>query len=220
MESSWETDQNCEFRLPESYYETSGPVEIISISPECDHNINSINDLTQSKENISNCQANEANMCNICNKFFKKKKHLKKHLKIHKNVNPANKPDYNLEKICKVLREKYLPDNNNQQNCDSDSHVYRLNSHNFFVQYKKYQCAICSKIYSSKFRLLRHNYLHAGFKAKKCKICKKTFFTKGSLKEHKKLHKKQNMFTCKNCHKSFKYACTLKIHLCQMYIVQ
>ena len=78
---------------------------------------------------------------------------------------------------------------------------------------KKFKCSICSKMFSTKYFLVRHQRHHMGDTPYKCNKCTKTFTRKYGLKKHKMVHTGEKPFQCTTCSKRFKHQFTLKTHI-------
>ena len=87
-----------------------------------------------------------------------------------------------------------------------------LNKHNkFFHLGLRYKCSICEQSYTNVTRLRDHMNKHTGNTPHKCKICEESFKSQESLKRHVALHLKK--YHCKICNKSFLAKKRLDRHL-------
>lgn len=68
---------------------------------------------------------------------------------------------------------------------------------------KRFQCKICSKSYSLKGDLKRHNQFHTGEKLLKCTFCGKKFTSKVLFTRHLRIHTGEKPFQCNFCRKSY-----------------
>jgi len=76
---------------------------------------------------------------------------------------------------------------------------------------KPFNCARCSKNFSTHFNFLRHIRTHTGERPYKCDLCFKMFGTKWHLSRHHLIHKRP--FKCTHCNRTFAYKHRLSKHL-------
>ncbi|KAJ0176100.1 hypothetical protein K1T71_008274 [Dendrolimus kikuchii] len=160
--------------------------------------------------------------CVICKKTFQKWTNLVRHQKIHNTSRQFE---------CRECGKRF-------------SHYYRLEWHKEIVHSgkKPYVCATCTKGFSTRSNLTRHEKIHTGIRPFACDICKKTFVDgyklqchkkvvhsgvkkfacsrcdrafgqRGHLVEHEKSHYKIRPFNCSKCDKAFSMRSNLKRHL-------
>ena len=77
---------------------------------------------------------------------------------------------------------------------------------------KPFKCATCSKSFNSKFSHKRHVMLHEGWFPYRCNICGRGFSSPSNLTFHEKSHTGERPYECKTCSKSFSLNSLLKRH--------
>ncbi|XP_027241172.2 zinc finger protein 773 isoform X1 [Cricetulus griseus] len=77
----------------------------------------------------------------------------------------------------------------------------------------KYKCSDCGKIFSHKFRFIRHRKIHTGERPFKCGQCGKSFGQNEHLAVHLRIHTGEKRFQCSECGKAFRYKRSLVHHL-------
>nr|CAB3267921.1 zinc finger protein Xfin [Phallusia mammillata] len=130
--------------------------------------------------------------CKTCDKTFLQKKRYEDHIELH------NQPSNKLLKPVSTdpARIKYKT---SKVKKDHDS--------------KDFICSVCSKTFKSKFKLVRHAYIHLEVKPFKCDICGRGFARKDHLKVHYRLHTGENRSYCKLCCKGFSTDAGLEKHV-------
>ena len=78
---------------------------------------------------------------------------------------------------------------------------------------KPHVCIVCSKVFKTKFKLVRHSYIHLNVKPFVCEICNKGFGRKDHLALHHRVHTGENRLSCHVCAYSFKNKEALERHL-------
>ncbi|CAK8679686.1 unnamed protein product [Clavelina lepadiformis] len=91
-----------------------------------------------------------------------------------------------------------------------ESHAMDVNKQ--IKKYKKFKCEICSKNFSTKGSLLRHNHLHSGVRKFVCKVCGKGFFRSDHLNTHFATHTHKKSFSCHVCKRRFSSSQNLQKH--------
>ena len=76
-----------------------------------------------------------------------------------------------------------------------------------------YICSICSRHFSSKGGVIRHNVLHSGVKKYVCKLCGKGFFRSDHLKSHLPTHSRRKQYQCSVCSKYFSGLDNFQTHM-------
>ena len=78
---------------------------------------------------------------------------------------------------------------------------------------KPHKCQVCSKCFTTKQVLERHNLIHKGERLFVYEKCGKDFNKKCNLKCHQKVHGDEREFRCHHCKKDFKHSQSLKKHI-------
>ncbi|XP_021075278.1 zinc finger protein 525-like [Mus pahari] len=76
-----------------------------------------------------------------------------------------------------------------------------------------YKCSVCGKTFSHKFRLSRHQKIHARERPFKCSECGRSFRQNAHLTVHLRIHTGENLFKCSECGTAFNYKNSLTHHL-------
>ncbi|XP_050301997.1 zinc finger protein 879-like [Anthonomus grandis grandis] len=76
-----------------------------------------------------------------------------------------------------------------------------------------YKCKTCSKICSNKSLLNRHLKIHGDFKKLQCHICLKRFTTLEGKERHLRVHTGEKPYNCKYCDRDFRQSSILNTHL-------
>ncbi|ODQ66626.1 hypothetical protein NADFUDRAFT_65173 [Nadsonia fulvescens var. elongata DSM 6958] len=77
---------------------------------------------------------------------------------------------------------------------------------------KNFSCSACSKSFSRKSDLIRHERIHSGQKANKCSICQKEFIQRPALTVHMRTHTGEKPHKCQYCDKAFSDSSSLARH--------
>ena len=73
-------------------------------------------------------------------------------------------------------------------------------------------CTLCSKVFYSKFSLVRHMRVHENQRPFSCSVCSRAFRSSGNLKQHMRTHSGERPFKCPSCPARFGQSSTLKYH--------
>lgn len=162
--------------------------------------------------------------CDQCGKTFSSIHQRNRHLGSAHRPRLKSKPE-----TCKLCNKTFRDRGKYNRHCLIHSGV------------KEYQCSICSRLFSRKDHLQKHETVHApetrihkcplcdkrfvennilqrhlnthsGNRPWKCKICGAGFFSDNTLNQHVQSHSKARPFLCSLCGKKFKRKGTLKNH--------
>lgn len=94
-----------------------------------------------------------------------------------------------------------------------------LQSHKLSVHGKdkqqQYTCGKCTKTFSSRAQLSKHQRSHSVQRPFQCPQCHKAYKTHSELRNHSRSHTGEKPFVCFDCGKAFMQAICLRIHMTQ-----
>lgn len=147
----------------------------------------------QGRNGMNNSQENDSRyVCEICLMSYTFKSNLKRHVrKVHLN---EDKEKDVLNTRSKVIRQKYIKQNNQQQ---QNNTAYKK------IKFRK--CSHCDHAFTSYTEYLVHLHKHAmsnlerAVSSHNCYVCGKKFGNKIKLSKHVQSHSKENKFQCCMC---------------------
>ncbi|CAK9301519.1 unnamed protein product [Gordionus sp. m RMFG-2023] len=94
-----------------------------------------------------------------------------------------------------------------------------IRENNNVATFKKFECTICNKYYTSKGILNTHiTQVHLKVRPYPCNMCQKSFSQKGNLREHiSTIHEKVRPHECVSCGKNFTQKGNLKEHMLKVH---
>lgn len=89
-----------------------------------------------------------------------------------------------------------------------------INSTINMSQEEVFICEKCDKMFTTKFSLNRHQFIHSNVKKYVCKYCPKKFALKQYLKEHECIHTNDKPYVCgvNGCQQKFRQRGKLSLH--------
>lgn len=88
-----------------------------------------------------------------------------------------------------------------------------LKHDNFHHKGMRFPCEHCGKGFFGKDALVRHTLIHTGERPFKCDDCDKSFRSAAELKIHRRYHTGERPFKCNLCEKGFVQSCFLTLHM-------
>ncbi|XP_015240904.1 PREDICTED: zinc finger protein 91-like [Cyprinodon variegatus] len=88
-----------------------------------------------------------------------------------------------------------------------------LKHDNFHHKGMRFPCEHCGKGFFGKDALVRHTLIHTGERPFKCDDCEKSFRSAAELKIHRRYHTGERPFKCTICEKGFVQSCFLTLHM-------
>lgn len=167
--------------------------------------------------------------CDHCQHAFHSQGSLSKHLhSAHEESITFKCPKCKRNYSDSDIFQTHVEQCERQHVCDScDSAFYRhdhLKRHKETVHEKAvYHCHLCTKIFTSKFRLNYHiSYTHEGKKKPKkeiiCDICGLSFEGTFKLNRHMSVHTGNKAFKCSDCDKQYLDSNSLKNHVLTVHL--
>ena len=135
--------------------------------------------------------------CEHCGKPFRSKYDLKEH--VSRTLGKC--------KIDRSMVDEYVE--------YEDIEPKNLKSEDTESRNKKYQCIICSKLFTAKRNLTTHMQSHDENRPRyDCNECHKSYSARGTLRDHIIMeHNRNSKFICENCEKPFRSNFVLKEHI-------
>ncbi|XP_040291504.1 zinc finger protein 184-like [Bufo bufo] len=96
---------------------------------------------------------------------------------------------------------------------DSMSYPPAFDPHMTGLSDKPYGCKFCTRRFSHRSSLYRHQKSHSGEKLYKCSECNKTFTNSSNLSVHSRIHTGEKPYECNGCGKKFTRKFALDQHL-------
>ena len=143
------------------------------------------------------------------------------------DVNMLSSSDENIDSPFPIKNKKQIGEMKHVSRTESPSsgeNISELNAHtslkeNLKNQHHKFQCKECSKAFTSKKTLKRHEWIHRN-ECKplfKCHVCDFGYTRKEHLRNHLKDYM-ASMYVCNHCNKKFCRKRHLKDHVCQQNV--
>ncbi|KAL9703861.1 hypothetical protein quinque_007379 [Culex quinquefasciatus] len=146
-------------------------------------------------------------VCNICGMSFAESSNLTKHRRKHTGElrNVVGKPN-----LCPVCGKRF------KWTTSLSKHMkhHTKHIHSYSHEDKKpFSCQYCSKGFTQKCNLEKHERVHTGEKPFRCNICFKSFAQSGYLVIHQRIHSHERPYSCQECGKQFAASNALTVHL-------
>ncbi|XP_078448875.1 uncharacterized protein LOC144717295 isoform X1 [Lampetra planeri] len=157
--------------------------------------------------------------CDQCGQSFSQSGTLKRHQRMRVGVNARGCYAYGQTiRSCRDIGHHSKMHTNdkwwlNESDDKSISQDVQQKHHTFnHARERSFQCAICSRAYTSASQLKDHRRIHTGENLHRCNVCEQAFLRADHLKDHRSVHTGEKPYECKVCGQSFSRATTLKRH--------
>lgn len=145
--------------------------------------------------------------CSHCEKSFSMESTLKLHLRLHSNN----------AFTCTVCSKKFM------FHSELKYHMFghgQLGECDGTQLSKRYNCAVCGKLFSQKQMLVLHERIHSGLKPHLCNRCGKAFRQRVHLTRHMHTHTNFKPYSCSHCSKAYSNRFDLRTHCTRVHNVQ
>ncbi|XP_057662881.1 zinc finger protein 12-like [Diorhabda carinulata] len=211
-----DTQLNSMVEIKDEYIEEDANFSQILNLQGVESKIEFIVDETKNSESI---EKRERYICPICGQKFIRAELFRAHITSY-NLSKITctrcptKPEYDLTEYFYHYRHfhKYHCDICDKRLVSSYGYYYHKKQHE---NIKLYKCSFqnCSKSFTMKHLLTKHENSHHSTKIYNCKLCRATFNTNDSLRYHLKVHDNKKDHLCTACGKAFFQAVHLRDHM-------